>query len=157
MIISCEKCNKKFEISEKLIPDKGRYLKCGSCSYKWHYIPNAKIELLNEIEEKEDSSVKEDSSDKEDLSVKEKKPINNETSKNLDNEFLTKKKETKKNKNIGFLSYLIIIIISFMALIVLIDTFKTFIIIYIPNIDFYLSSLFETLKDVYLFFLDLVK
>ena len=51
MIISCEKCNKKFELSKELVPDEGRLLQCGSCSYKWHYIPKKIIKLVNEIDQ----------------------------------------------------------------------------------------------------------
>ena len=51
MIISCEKCNKKFELSDELVPDKGRLLQCGSCSHKWHYIPTKTIKLVNEIDQ----------------------------------------------------------------------------------------------------------
>ena len=53
MIISCEKCDKKFEISDELIPDSGRLLQCGSCSYQWHYMPTSRIKLVNEIESNE--------------------------------------------------------------------------------------------------------
>ena len=49
MIIQCENCNKKFEIQDNLIPDKGRLLECGSCSHQWHYTPISKLELKNEI------------------------------------------------------------------------------------------------------------
>ena len=51
MIISCEKCDKKFEISDELIPDEGRLLQCGSCSYEWHYTPTKTIKLVNEIDQ----------------------------------------------------------------------------------------------------------
>ena len=52
MIISCEKCNKKFELADNLIPKcNGRLLQCGSCSYQWHYIPESKIELVNEVKD----------------------------------------------------------------------------------------------------------
>ena len=37
MIISCEKCLKKFEIDSDLIPKNGRLLKCGSCDFEWFY------------------------------------------------------------------------------------------------------------------------
>ena len=49
MIISCEKCNKKFELADNLVPQTGRLLQCGSCSYQWHYIPESKIELVDEV------------------------------------------------------------------------------------------------------------
>ena len=37
MIISCEKCDKSFNIQDHLIPDEGRLLQCGSCNYKWFF------------------------------------------------------------------------------------------------------------------------
>ena len=37
MIISCEVCNKKFEINSNLIPSDGRTLQCGSCNHKWFF------------------------------------------------------------------------------------------------------------------------
>ena len=51
MIISCEKCNKKFELADHLIPSEGRLLQCGSCSYQWHYMPESKIELVDEVKD----------------------------------------------------------------------------------------------------------
>ena len=51
MIILCEKCNKKFELADNLVPNEGRLLQCGSCTYQWHYIPESKIELVNEVKD----------------------------------------------------------------------------------------------------------
>ena len=31
MIIECNKCNKKFNVDESLIPENGRLLKCSNC------------------------------------------------------------------------------------------------------------------------------
>ena len=148
MIISCEKCNKKFEISDNLIPDDGRLLECGSCSYQWHYIPQNRIKLVNEVKDK-DSPIKVKKISKK---QKTKKIINNEK-----NDFSSTHTSTRKSNSVGFLSYLLVIIISFIALIILIDTFKSSINSFIPGIDFYLSSLYESLKDILLFFKDLIK
>ena len=65
--------------------------------------------------------------------------------------------QVKKNTSIGFLSYLLVISISFIALLLIFETFKKQIGIIIPSIDFYLLSLYESLKDIYLFFNDLIK
>jgi len=154
MIISCEKCNKNFEISDNLIPDEGRLLECGSCSYQWHFIPKDRIKLVNEVKN-EDSSINVDSSTnvkKISKKQKTKKKINN---KNID--FSSTHSSTTKNNSVGFLSYLLVIIISFIALIILIDTFKTSIKSFVPGIDFYLSSLYESLRDIILFLKDLIK
>ena len=146
MIISCEKCNKKFEISDNLIPDDGRLLECGSCSYQWHYIPQNRIKLVNEVKDI-DSSLKVKKISKK---QKTKKIINNEN-----NDFSSTR--TSASKSVGFLSYLLVITISFIALIILIDTFKSSLNSFIPGVDFYLSSLYESLKDILLFFKDLTK
>ena len=37
MIIACQMCNKKFDIDQILIPEKGRLLQCGSCDHKWFF------------------------------------------------------------------------------------------------------------------------
>ena len=100
MIISCEKCNKKFELSDELVPDEGRLLQCGACSYKWHYIPTKTIKLVNEIDPVKNPKQK---------SKKIKKKIitkNNEIPKNLIEEEVRilsqgqKEDEIKKNKNV---------------------------------------------------------
>ena len=144
MIISCEKCNKKFELSDELVPDEGRLLQCGSCSHKWHYIPTKTIELVNEIDPVKTSKKK---------SKKIKKNIINENNKILKNQEIV----SDKKKEIGLLNITIVTIISFIALLIILDTFKIYIISFIPNIDFYLSSLYESLKDIFLFFKDLIK
>ena len=40
MIIVCPCGEKKFEVDENLIPDKGRLLKCGSCDQTWFFNKN---------------------------------------------------------------------------------------------------------------------
>ena len=37
MIISCEICNKRFEVDDNLIPEQGRLLQCSSCDHKWFF------------------------------------------------------------------------------------------------------------------------
>ena len=37
MIITCEKCSKKFNIEDNLIPENGRELQCGSCNHVWFF------------------------------------------------------------------------------------------------------------------------
>ena len=147
MIISCEKCNKKFELADNLIPETGRLLQCGSCSYQWHYIPTNQITLVNEID-----STKSSKNIKKSVKKIDKKKIN--ADKNIlesDESFLENK------KGVGFFSYLLVIIISLVALLVVGDTFKPYLLNIVPNLDFYLSSLYESLTDIYLFFKDLLK
>ena len=147
MIISCEKCNKKFELEDNLIPKTGRLLQCGSCSYQWHYIPTNQITLVNEID-----STKSSKNIKKSVKKIDKKKIN------VDKNILESNESILENKReVGFFSYLLVIIISLVALLVIGDTFKPYLLTIVPNLDFYLSSLYESLIDIYLFFRDLLK
>jgi len=154
MIVSCEKCNKKFELAVNLVPSTGRLLQCGSCSYQWHYIPESKIELVNEVKD----NVKTTDQVKKTLQKPIKKKI--EKRKTIANQNIhqsySEESETRKRK-IGFFSFLLVMIISLVSLVILLDTFKLQLSSIIPNIDFYLVSLYDTLKDIFLFFTDLLK
>ena len=54
-----------------------------------------------------------------------------------------------------FISYAVVSIISFIGLIIILDTFKIYFFNLYPNLEFYLYSLYETLKDIELFIKDL--
>ena len=150
MIISCDQCHKKFEIDSNLIPKDGRLLECGSCNHKWFYKQDIEDKTEEIIIEPQLKNIEEENID----------PI--QTNISQINEFDTsfKKKEiieNKKIKKIGVLNIIIVFIISFVALIILVETFKKPISIYIPNIEFILNSLHEILRDIILFFKDLIK
>ena len=154
MIISCEKCNKKFELADNLIPSTGRLLQCGSCSYQWHYIPESKIELVNEVKD----NVKTSDQVKKTLQKPIKKRIEKRRTIANQNIHQSYSEESKTNEGkIGFFSFLLVTIISLVSLVILLDTFKHQLSSIIPNIDFYLVSLYDTLKDIFLFFTDLLK
>ena len=51
----------------------------------------------------------------------------------------------------------IAIIISLLAIVILIETFKTQLYVVIPNIDLYILNLKQTLIVIFLFFKDLIK
>ena len=151
MIITCEQCDKKFEIESILIPEKGRLLQCSSCNHQWFY----KKDILEETEivlKKKDIKSK-----KNEPPVKEIDNI-----KVFDDLAPSKKLKRKhsytpfENKKISFLNIILVFVISIAALIVLLDTFKSPISLMIPNIEFILESLYETLKDILLFIQDLL-
>ena len=84
--------------------------------------------------------------------------------KNKDDEIIKKENKDKKitkfekkgeRTNIKFFSYLIVFILSFVALIILLDTFKTPLATVFPQLEIILFNLFETLKDIRLFIIDL--
>ena len=143
MIIQCENCDKKFEVKDELIPSSGRLLQWSSCNHQWHFTPDNKLELTEEVEIK----VKQ-------KKVKKNVEIINEEENNISQNINNK---NKSNKNIGVVSWLFILIISLTALIILIDTFEYQISLIFPNISPYMESLSELLTDIYLFLIDLIK
>ena len=150
MIISCDQCHKKFEIDSNLIPRDGRLLECGSCNHKWFYKQDIEDKTEEIIIEPQLKNIEEEDID----------PIRKDISQIKELDTSSEKKEiieNKKIKKIGVLNIIIVFIISFVALIILVETFKKPISIYIPNIEFILNSLHEILRDIILFFKDLIK
>ena len=147
MIIACPSCKKKFKVNDTLIPTEGKMVQCGACDHKWFFKKEAKKKVikdvkkpLNKIPEIIDKNIPDKTEDliseaETEISKVEKKQI--------------------KDKKINILSFLIVLIISFVALIILADTFKNSIKLLIPGFDLILNSLYETLKDVVLFIKDL--
>ena len=139
MIITCPCKKKKFKIDGSLIPIEGRKLKCGSCEKVWFY----RIPQSTELELSDNKTT-------------------DEITKNLSNE----NKETNvqnKNNQINFggilskiLSYFIVILITLIAAIVILDTFKLPLSNIFPNLELILFNLFETLKDIKFFIKDLI-
>jgi len=148
MIISCDQCHKKFKIDSSLIPKDGRLLECGSCNHKWFYKQDIEDKTEEIIIEPQLKNIEEE----EDID-----PIRKNISQIKKLDTSSEKKKIIENKKIGVLNIIIVFIISFVALIILVETFKDPISIYIPNIEFILNSLHEILRDIILFFKDLIK
>ena len=131
MIINCPNCDKKFEIDKKLIPSNGRLLQCGSCNNKW-FFKIAIIEEKKEIEEKSIPIIENNKNLSEEIeeNLSDEVHDNVEVSNNSKEEFTEK---VHKKNNINFFKALIVIIISFIALILILDTFKVQITIFIPK------------------------
>ena len=181
MIITCNNCNKKFNIDSSLIPDKGRLLQCASCNHKWFFkkeIPENTVSPIVEDIDNDNVNVfdqnnptNHDEINPSDLS---KKQVEIDTVKKLDEKIeIYNKEETKKNikvninedipiiftpkklKKFKILNFFIVAIISFIAFIIIVDTFRYPIGKIVPNIEFILYNLYESIKDISLFIKDL--
>ena len=169
MIITCNNCNKKFDIDSTLIPDKGRLLQCASCDHKWFF----KKEVLENTVSPIDESVTIDSInifDQNNSSINEEESVSNapkddpevELEKDIKEKIEINKNEStqvntkpKKQKNFKILNIFFVAIISFVAFMIIVDTFKYPIGKIVPNIEFILYNLYESIKDISLFILDL--
>ena len=165
MIIECPWCEKKFEINESLIPKEGRNLQCGSCNKKWFYVPEIKdiqkdvsVEKYNndiiDTNEKKEKKIEKKiiKKDKNILNPKKYTEINEE----VETKPISKNDKTININKTNYVKLLLVVLISFGALILVLDTFKDALTPLFPNIKFLLNNLYETLKDLFLFFNDLL-
>lgn len=168
MIISCNSCEKKFVVPDKAVSSVGRLVQCGSCGNKWTQYPTKKhhenivsknIVLNNEIKKKQTSR---------------KRTVQREKKREIDlysPEYLAKKhgirleennynSKSKKNKNMkisfGFYGYLLITSIFLIAFLKLIYFLKAEITMFIPFSEVYLDNLFESIKNLFEVWKDLI-
>ena len=181
MIITCNNCNKKFDLDSNLIPDKGRLLQCASCNHKWFFkkeilentvspivedIDNDNVNVFDQNNFTNNDEINPSDISKEQVEIDtveelvEKIEVNNEEEpKNkIDaniNDSTTTNAKPKKQKNFKILNIFIVAIISSVAFIIIVDTFKYPIGKIVPNIEFILYNLYESIKDISLFIRDL--
>ena len=162
MIITCPSCKKKFNIDINLIPAEGRNLQCGSCDHVWFYKkkdlipdpPQINEDIAIKENEESDNSDDDKSNDQEiKQPVKENKKSKSELS--VIKETEGKSELVEKTQSTKFFSYLIVFIISLGAIIILLDTLKVPLINIFPGLEVLLFNLYETLKDIKLFIIDL--
>ena len=159
MIIACPKCNKQFQIDNSLISQEGRDLQCGSCNHVWFYEQKEEkskiLELREEIVTKEKETKVFDQID--DVITERKQSIEiNKNKKIQEKRKLESKSQNNQNEGIKFFSYLVVFVISLIALIILLDTLKAPLIDVFPRSEIILFNLFETLQDIKLFIIDLI-
>jgi len=153
MIIECINCHKKFVVNSDLIPTEGRNIQCGSCNHLWFFKPDIIQKKIPEKLVNVDTDIE---------LYKDDKFTNNRTENKKEKKIDNKKYQlTKYNKKSNFtftkfLSYLVVSIISFIALIVIIDTFEKPLYSNFPFLELIMFNLFETLTDVQLFVKDLL-
>ena len=154
MIIVCPSCGKNFNVRDDQIPDKGRLLQCSNCKHEWFYtkisIPiddNVNV-LSNDDLTQESFGILDEEEDKHDEVIVEDKTIESEKPK-------TSKKQ--KSKQVNFFKILLVFIISFVAFILIVDTFIVQISEYFPFTEKYLDNLYQSIIDISLFFQNLIK
>ena len=139
MIISCENCNKNFEVDSALIPENGRLLQCSACDHKWFY----KISKFSDLELSDNQTTE-------------------EITENLSNNNKELEVQKKNNQtNFGgilfkIFGYFIVFIVTIIAVIIILDTFKSPLSSIFPNLELFLFNLIETLKDIKFFIKDLI-
>ena len=177
MIITCPCNKKKFKIDANLIPATGRELKCGSCGHVWFYNNESKDEISNKIEinnKLETQSIKSEDKNlnlspelkdvliknennaiqKKDKTIVELVEKRNNSQKNINKK---KQRNKKREKPINFINKIIISLITLIAIIILIDTFRNEIINFLPGLNPAFNSFYEIIADINSFIQDLIR
>ncbi len=164
MIIECPACSKKFNIDEKLIPDEGRLLKCGNCDHTWFYKKEENLKLKTEAIKK--NEIEENKSEINiepvDVPIKETKKIRKKISKKSSTKESTSKElvsidKSSVSRENNIIKKIFLIIISIIAFILLLDTFKNQISVIFPGILNMSDSLSLVINDLKLFIKDLLR
>ncbi len=145
MVIDCPDCNKKFDIDENLIPANGRLLQCGSCNYKWFFELKINKDIKppkNILPENTETIIQEAETSLE---------------KKIDKDIPEKINKKKVRNNVNYLNVFFIMLLSTVALILILDTFEAQISLIFPDINLLLNNLYQSIIDIKLFTLDLIK
>ena len=154
MIIVCPSCGKNFNVRDDQIPDKGRLLQCINCKHEWYYTKNTipaddNIDDLSKDDFTQESfGILDEEKDKYDEVILEDKENELEKPKNI---------KKQKTKQVNFFKLLLVFIISFVAFVLVVDTFVVQISEYVPFTEKYLDNLYQSIIDISLFFQNLIK
>ena len=157
MIISCPCGKKNFEIDANLIPSEGRNLQCGSCSRVWFYKFEQNVSDLRIQDTIKDFH---EDVNKREILTDVNKDIPNKKKDNVGKQkdkALVKYEKKTKLSLLNFVGYFFVLILSFVALLIVLDTFLALLLPIFPNLELILFNFYETLIDIYLFIKDLIK
>ena len=164
MILSCNSCGKKFVVPDSAITASGRVVQCGSCGNKWKQFP------VNEL--KKTAAV---STDKKIFSKSQKNQLKQKSSKKSKRsavrkhreislyspEYLAKKHGIKLNNekinenlskskvSFGFYNYLLLFLVIIIILARGLYFFQDFIAEKLPFTDFYINYFFESIRNMF--------
>jgi len=160
MILSCNSCEKKFVVPDKAITASGRLVQCGSCGNKWKQFPvkNEVNKLKIEKDERPKKVIKTSKQKKkktgkvreinlyspEYLAKKHGITLNNDNN-------VSSKKKTNVNSNVsfGFYNYIILLLVILIAVSKGLHLLQDFIVSELPFTEFYLNYFFETIRNVF--------
>ena len=158
MIISCNSCEKKFVVPDQAITSEGRVVQCGSCGNKWKQypkkekkIPSIKINKNKKIPKISETKIpkprKKISKKKREIDLYSPEYLAKKHGINLNE---TNDKPIRKNKvSFGFYSSLIVFLIFIIAFSRILYFFQDFIIIKIPITEYYLEYFFESIRNLF--------
>ena len=167
MILTCSSCGKKFVVPDSAITASGRMVQCGSCGNKWKQFPTEEVEKTQSVTRpKKAASRPQPIQQKIQKPKKIKRTVPKKTREIslYSPEYLAKKhgiklNETQTKKSIGkigkekvsfgFYNSLIIFIFLAVAISRILYFSQGFIISYFPGTEYYLEYFFESIRNIF--------
>ena len=167
MIITCNCGEKKFTLPENSIPVAGRMVQCGFCGLKWKQFPpqNLKKEII--IDKKISPAVKKTITKiPKPKTKKVKKPreinlyspeyLQKKHGINLNNVERNKKQISDKRVSFGFYNSLLLLVVVIISFSRVLYFFQDFITQNLPFTEFYLNYFFESMRNMFEIFKNLI-
>ena len=182
MIISCPNCSKKFQVPDNAIPKAGRTVQCSSCSHEWMQYP---VKEQKVVKLKDPVAIKSAPLVKKARKIQKKAsgpaPYSKEymeqkwgsTVKNYaEQEGISKKKtgtkkiqktkspklnEKRKKPSFGFFNYIITYSIGFTFFAGILHFERARLSRKFPALEQYIDTFFETIDNLKIFILDLIR
>ena len=167
MILTCNSCGKKFVVPDNAITASGRTVQCGSCGNKWKQFPSQNLKKetiinkkINPIVKKSITKIPKPKSKK----VKKPREINLYSPEylqkkhgiSLNNLETNKKQITDKKVSFGFYSSLLLFLVVIISISRGLYFFQDFIIQAFPFTEFYLNYFFESMRNMFEIFKNLI-
>ena len=167
MILTCNSCGKKFVVPDNAITASGRTVQCGSCGNKWRQFPPKNVKNENIINKKISPTIKKpDSKITKPKTKKVKKPreinlyspeyLKRKHGISLNNLDSNKTKPISKKTSFGFYNSLIFFIFLIIVFSRSLYFFEDFITQTMPFTEFYLNYFFETIRNMFEIFKNLI-
>ena len=167
MIITCNCGEKKFSLPDNSIPVAGRMVQCGFCGIKWKQFPPQNLNNETIIDKKISSSVKKPVtkiSKPKTKKVKKPREINLYSPEylqkkhgiSLNNVETNKKLVSVKKVSFGFYSSLLLFLVVIISISRGLYFFQDFIIQAFPVTEFYLNYFFESMRNMFEIFKNLI-
>jgi len=167
MILTCNSCGKKFVVPDNAITASGRTVQCGSCGNKWKQFPPQNLKKETIIDKKISPVVKKSITKiPKPKSKKVKKPreinlyspeyLQKKHGISLNNVETNKKLVSVKKVSYGFYNSLLLFIVLIIIFSRSLYFFQDFVIINFPITEFYLNYFFESMRNMFEIFKNLI-
>ena len=167
MILTCNSCGKKFVVPDNAITASGRTVQCGSCGNKWKQFPSQNFKKETIIDKKISSSIKKSVpkiTKPKTKKVKKPREINLYSPEylqkkhgiSLNNVEKNRKQIIEKKVSFGFYNSLLLFIVVIIIVSRGLFFFQDFIIQKIPFAEFYLNYFFESIRNMFEIFKNLI-